>query len=723
MKMHLTAQEIADLALATMPTTKRRVNSYVERSGWLNYPKMIQSETAIGGTIYRYHIDLLPLAARLDYLRRSVDVSGADTALEDIANNQPHLTGPARYTAAARLALVRIADTHRQQSGLSQVAADKAISNLFNAGSMDVSDWISEQVQSLSARSLARWRSDLKKGNAVAVKSTGPSRKGTGVLDRAEDGQVKTYILALIAKNPHLTAKPIRAAALDKFGEVVQLINAQTGEITEKAMPPLRTFQNAIKAWRAEYKNELVFLTDPDGFKNKVRFTANGSTRADRLNQVWQIDASPADVLTTDGRYTIYCAVDVYSRRKQILVSKTPRAAAVGLMIRKCLVKWGVPEVIKSDNGADFIAHKIVRLLESLGIEQDLCTPFTPEEKGIVERAIGTYQRGCAATLPGFIGHSVSDRKVIEARKAFSKRLGEKDDSLFQVELTAAELQEYSDRWCNDVYDHETHSSLKGKSPFMRAAEYKGDIRRIEDGGVLDILLAEVPGKDGIRTVTRHGIRINHEFYMPGVSQPGDRVLCRMDPADLGWLYLFSPDGETFIERAACPDLAGLNPVETQALVKQAQKAYLQDRTKDIRAEMHQIGPRDVANAVMGRPDADIVPFPKPETPHTTPAIDAARAATGRAAQPEPTPESNARDAALVRQSVAVIEDLNARRTEEQTDKQKQALRLDRARRIDTALEAGDVVSERDLAWFETYETTAEWKSAKGMQEFFGQGA
>ncbi|MEP2707817.1 MAG: DNA-binding protein [Roseibium sp.] len=106
------------------------------------------------------------------------------------------------------------------------------------------------------------------------------------------------------------------------------------------------------------------------------------------------------------------------------------------LLIRKCLIDWGVPETIKTDNGSDFTARATVRLLDALGIEQELSSPYSPEQKGTVERVIGTFQRDCAATLPGFIGHSVADRKVIENRKAFSARLGTDDAKLFQVALT-----------------------------------------------------------------------------------------------------------------------------------------------------------------------------------------------------------------------------------------------------------------------------------------------
>ena len=149
-------------------------------------------------------------------------------------------------------------------------------------------------------------------------------------------------------------------------------------------------FQTVITRWKTEYRNELMRLTNPDGYRSHVRFAATGSQRAQRLNEVWQVDASPADVMLKGGRHSIYMAVDVYSRRAIVLVSKTPRASAVGLLVRKCIMAWGVPEKIHTDNGSDFVAKQTKRLFAALEIEVELSIAYEPTDKGIVERTIGT---------------------------------------------------------------------------------------------------------------------------------------------------------------------------------------------------------------------------------------------------------------------------------------------------------------------------------------------
>jgi hypothetical protein len=413
---------------------------------------------------------------------------------------------------------------------------------------------------------LKRWRAFARSGkkSKLAV-DRAAARRGKGLLDRANEGEIRIYCLALLAKQPQLTAHHVRALVADAFPHI------HVGGATA-AVPPVRTFQHALKGWRKQHRVELESIRNPDGFKSTMRFAARVANPASRLNEVWQIDASPADVLTLDGRYTIYVCVDIFSRRMIALVTKTPRAAAVGLLIRKAILAWGVPERIKTDNGSDFIARATQRLFAALAIEHEKSAPFRPEQKGHVERAIGTLQRGLMRTLEGFIGHSVADRKVIEGRKAFSQRLGETAEDMFEVRLTAAELQQRADEWCADVYGNAPHAGLKGQTPFAVAAMSATRVRRIEDVRALDMLLAPVAGKDGLRVVTKTGLRINDTHYIAGWLPVGETVLVRMDEADMGRAYVFDETGEQYLGDAIAPDLAGLDPAATIAAVRAEQK-------------------------------------------------------------------------------------------------------------------------------------------------------
>ncbi|MES0879671.1 DDE-type integrase/transposase/recombinase [Roseibium sp. SCP14] len=701
MKLWLTTQEIADLALEGFPASKFGVQKLATREEWAGSGLARKREGREGGGGLEYHIDLLPLPQRLQYAGTFVRVEREDYRTE--TSNE--LSRRECSVRDAKLIVLKVAERFRKTCGMGATGSDHLFSQLYEDGKVPVPEWVLEHVKKVSMRTLARWRKGMRQDINRLAYDPSKARKGTGVLDIAEGGRLRAYCLALYAKNQFLSAKHIRNTAIHEFGETV-LVNKSSGQ-ERVSMPPLRTFQNALKGWKEEDANALLRITDPDAFKSKVRFAASGANRVDRLNQKWEIDASPSDVMTTDGRMNIYAAIDLYSRRAILLVTATPRAASVGLLIRKCLLTWGVPEIIKTDNGSDFTAHATTRLFDALEIEQELSTPYSPEQKGSVERVIGTFQRDCAATLPGFVGHSVSDRKIIENRKAFSKRLGSDDAELFNVEMSAAELQEEADRWAEQQYAHTKHSGLKGKTPEEVARAWMGGIRSIEDTSILDVLLAPIASNNGLRRVTKTGIQIDGEKYYTGDVMPGRDVLVRHDPEDLGRVWLFDPDGETFLGEALNPHLAGADPVATIKAAQAKQKEHFDTATAEVRKEMRKITPRTVVEAQRAKyqREASILDFPKLTDKHETKKTQAAAAVKAKRA---PRPLSEAEQKTMDQLSeragnTANVSPLKARETPED--------RFDRAKRFEARIANGEQLSNDDAIWLTGYQAKAEYRA------------
>lgn len=711
MKVWLTAQEFADLASSAMlpglPATKAGMLKMIRRDGWDARPNMARPRAGReGGGGTEYHIDNLPLSARVAFAARHFRIDPAD--LRPATAEGDGLSAKARQTRDARIVLVRLADRFRKDQHLSIAAADALFSDLFNASLMELPAWITGCVDSLSSRSLARWRTRRADPKGLGF-DPAAARRGTGQLDRAMDGRVKTYILAAIAKKPFIRAKEIRNLVAETFG-------------SDFTVPPLRTFQQTLKAWRETYRNELQYLTDPDGYRSKTEFALAVSARADRLNEVWQIDASPADVMLKEGRHSIYMAIDVFSRRTKVLATKTPRASGVGLLTRKCLTAWGVPERIKIDNGSDFAAHATQRLFAALYIDVDFSKPYSPKEKGMVERVIGTFQRDLSG-LPGFIGHSVADRKKIENRKAFAARMGADEAELFEVDMDLAEFQSWCDDWSDSIYAHTSHEGLGRRTPFEVATSFTGEVRRIENLAALDILLAPVPGKDGLRTVTKTGVRIEGAHYLPDTVMPGTTVFCRMDPADLGRILLFEEDGETYLGDAVCPELAGLDPVETIQKVKAAQKAHLNAGIADIRKEMRKIGPRAIANAMRNqanRASANLLAFPQRSTTVETPVL-AAAADASRPAQPA---DLSTRAAELHSQMLAEFPQASASAPASTKIARLPETREQRFRRaidLQKRVTAGEALPAEELIWLGGYREGSEYRAMSLMFEEFGE--
>lgn len=701
MKHWLTTAELAALGLPGMPGTRQGWDIHAEREGWLTSGKMRARKGRGGGV--EFHIDLLPPAVMAVYASRAigkVELAATDAEQASAAPQADALTLAAVEGRDARLALVAAADRFAHEAELPRVVADKAFCALYLLDKMPVDQWVRQAVKKLSPRTLDRWRALKKEGahSRLGV-DRGAARRGKGVLEASLDGAVKTYILALIAHQPHLSSDHVRALVADKFAGI--------------ELPAPRTFRHALGSLKERYKVELTTLTNPDAFKSKYRLSGRNSHPVERLNELWMIDASPADVLLTEGRHSIYACVDIFSRRLVVTVTRTPRAEAVALLIRRAILQWGVPERIKTDNGSDFVAKTTQRLFASLEIETEASDPFSPEQKGHIERAIGTLQRDLMPLLPGFIGHSVADRKVIEARKAFAQRLGESDAQAFCVEVTAAELQTYCDEWVEHRYAHRPHSGLRGRTPFQAASAFTGAVRRIEDIRALDLLLAPIAGRDGLRVVTKSGVRIDHAYYMCPTILPETQVFVRMDPADMGRAWCFSADGATFLGEAICPELAGIDPAAAVAEARAAQKALLDEGTAAIRAEMRKIKPRHMVDAVVRKAAKDagkLVEFPKPVQTITTPALDAAREAL----------DSGMDDAGPVASPPRRVEEPAA--TVARLPESKGA-RFRRALALEERLVAGQQISTEEAMWLGGYQAGAEYAAMRGAYEDFGEAA
>lgn len=719
MRLWFTAQEFADAAFEgvfpTLPQSKRGMQFHIQREHWDTYPALCRKRLGReGGGGNEYHIDVLPLDMRLDYLARFLEIRPSD-ASPSIPDDD--LTAPARRERDAKLAILAVADRFRETSGLSFADADGLFARLFNGGKVAIAPWVRLTKPEISARSLARWRDEKRKGGTAALGyDPALSRKGTGVLDRANDGEVKTFVLALWGGNQFVSAEHIRKSVINAFGPQLWVpIGGALNMQRRVDVPPVRAFQRALASWKVEHRAALMKLTDPDGYRSKVEFVVTGSTSAERLNQLWLIDASPVDALLVGGqRANAYVAIDAWSRRIIILITPTPRADAVGLLIRKCLLAWGVPETIKTDNGSDFKAGATQRLFTALGIDVEYCRAYEPRQKGMIERAIGTFQRDLVATLPGFIGHSVADRRVIEGRRSFAARLGTDDAEKFRPDLTASDMIVYCDRWAADGYGQTPHDGLGGMTPAARAASYEGTIRRLEGTAGLDILLAPVAGTDGYRTVTKTGIRVDGAFYLIGTVMHGTRVFCRRDPADLGRLHVFAEDQEQFLGHAVCPALRGLDPAATIARVRAEQKALLDGQLKPIRAAMRKIGPRQVADAQFAA-QAEIIDFAAAgqagtSERHSTPTLEAAAAALLPPAA-APLPPAAAEQHRKLLASTPDVPRPIRRETKED--------RFARARTI-AAQRATGTASDTDLSWLASYAQTPEFRAMQRVATDFG---
>lgn len=702
MKDWLTAAEIAADSLPGLPTTERGVRKAADRDSWAWRPR------AASGGGREYPLSALPTPARAAYAAKYIRLLGLPQAVGVAASVEaqpaPQLVARAADHRDARLLLLAAADSAAEKARLGRKRADHVFAQGYNLGQITVDAWIRDAVPSLTPRTLARWRAAREAGatHRLAV-DKGAARRGRGVLETANGGAVKTFILGLLVAKPHLTADQIMRAVGGEFGG--ELVSA-TGALVP--IPEKRTFQAALSLWKEAHKVDLSMLTDPDGYRNKYRFSGtNALAHVRAINQLWLMDASPLDMICVDGRHTVYVAVDIYSRRMMAYLSRTPRAHAVGMLMRRGLMSWGVPTEVKTDNGSDFVARATQGLFAAIGIDQITCAPFEPQEKGHVERAIKSFQHDFVQLLDGYVGHSVADRKVIEGRRAFSERLGTDDRILLEVKLTAAEVQRKADDWIRLVYEQRPHEGLGKRTPFQVVSASRDAVRMV-DPAALDVLLAPIAGRNGIRRVTKTGLKIDHADYLvPAAVLPGSDVLVRMDPMDLGRALVFDPSGANFLAEAFCPALGGIDPKAAAAAKRREQAEYMAERTAPIRKEARRIGRGpavvDLVLRDAARRAGTLVDLPTRTVAHTTPQLEAAAQA---AAPRRPVTPQVSDEARALREKLAASPSVVPLRTAESPER----ARWRRAEACLRAIEQGQALAPEDAQWLPGYMTTDEFK-------------
>lgn len=408
-----------------------------------------------------------------------------------------------------------------------RVAAD------YNARKIEVPEDVRAELPSASPATFWRINKAVAEGAIDNLADQRGRPRGGGLIDG--DEAIRDIVVWHIEKSPHFNAE-----------HVMDALQARFADDPGRRLPALATVQRYMARWRADHRRELSLLHHGDKHKGLYR-PAFGSLSdgIERLNQVWEIDGTIGDVMTTRGRRTFIGIIDRYSRRKIMHVAASSSAAEVMVALFKAICLFGYPEVLRTDLGSDYMSKRHIRVLYDLGIAHDPCDGDSPEQKPFVERSFGTLTRNFLATLQGFVGHSVADAQALRGRLTKTERRGKTDAEIFGVELDPDELQRKIDDHLRHDYEMTPHSGLPGRvTPAQRALgapRRRGDV---EDPEALALVMAEpVPdtGKGvGIRLVGKNGVNADGGIYMTAAM--GDwlnlPVFVTRHPTDRGRVFV-----------------------------------------------------------------------------------------------------------------------------------------------------------------------------------------
>ncbi|MBF0424305.1 MAG: transposase [Magnetococcales bacterium] len=733
-----TPQELA--GLPEMPGTVRRATSRATREGWSR-----QKHQGRGGG-WEYAVSALPAATQVAWVERHREVVtlAEVEGLCEAARRRATQLVSRRATAEALPAETSIPSPSAQElerareQGLALYNQATPYNREAADGRLEILEawWRYEEAQQprnqkagmaqflalvaaggvyqfsvaaerqlkrgVSPRSLLRWDLGQKKTGLQAVVARFGCHKGRTVLSREQ----QDFVVAMSIEFPHASYAMIHEAMRVRFGSEIP---------SESALLRYR------HGWMEKNESVWLSLTNPDKWRSRFK-TAQGSKAEEvvRLNQTWEMDSTWADVMLADGkRHTILGVIDIYTRRVRYLVSRTSRATAVTALIRKAILDWGVPERIRTDNGSDYVSKHVVLVMKNLDIHQEVCRPFTPEDKPFIERSFRSFSHGIVELLPGFVGHSVEERKAIESRESFAQRLMKKPGGTGErytvaLRLTADELQDFCDQWADTVNTHKAHrgEGMNGMTPFQKLSTWTEPVRRVKDERALDLLLAPAP-KEPTRTIRKKGIEIDGRWYQAPemAAHPGRVVEIGMDEGDLGRIFVFSGGRQEFLFMAQDPAWTGVSRQEIAVAARVIEQHTQKEAKKQLREIMKKADVRDIHREVMTQKARDagkLVEFPgKPFSGHATPGLTAAGQAA-QAADATPLPVYSAEEQQR-------FVDLRARLQEKRpvVHEESPAERYARALRLEQSLAEGEEMTAQEREFLEIYRESPEYKTQK----------
>jgi len=673
----------------------------------------------------RHHCKIIPIhptdkaaaAAEQERQRREARAQGLEL--------YSRLPAWQREGAAAKLAVIQAADRFVVDNKLARTHGQDVFCHEYNLGRANVAPQVRAEIRTIHPGTLRSWISaEFEQGMMGLVDMYG-NRKGQSKIESYITGldankqpikPMVTTILALIAHYPHIKPKRL-AEYLPERCPDAPYVSA-------------KSIERWIDAWKKEHPQEWDYLLNPDQWKNKHLTAAGQMDEHIRymVNARWEIDATPADLLLTDGRYKIIGLIDVGTRRLIYQVTPTEKGLDNAKVVRSGILQWGVPTagVFITDQGNPYKSEIFRRFLRDLDIEHEFCEAFSGDRKPFIERSFRTFSHDLVELLPGYIGHSVADRKAIEARKSFAHRLMKKGE-VIEAKITAADLQRFCDRWIASYHDS-VHGTL-GKSPNQVVAAWPHSVHRITDERALDVLLSPVVGKDGWRQVGKKGIKTPLGYYnLPEFGNLSGQKVHALETEDIGRLIIYRRneyDVMEFVGIAENPDITGISRTEVAVATRERQKETIA-RVNELKKELKkELKGEDVAATIMGRRERqqaererNVIHMPRPTLEYTTPGLlaagDAARALAGehRPSAPVISPEVIAKKEEL-KAAAAQAGVLGVASIKVESARAKYA----RFKALREQVEIGEHIGTDAYTALEQYERSIEFKVQKSMEQ------
>jgi putative transposase len=306
---------------------------------------------------------------------------------------------------------------------------------------------------------------------------------------------------------------------------------ARRRQQADPGAPSLRTFRRITdKTFNAA---ELAFLRKGDNEMRKKQLYVPAII--EQRNAVWQMDIvyTPLHLALKSGsgaitRVVECTVVDGATRRvlANVVEASAPNSRLTLATLAVALSRFGAPELLVIDNGPEFLSTEFTKVGAAFGFDVQPARPYSPQQKGRVERFFWTKEQEFLRGLPYYL-HGPRDLAG-EIYGAESER------------LTVKTYREKSDAWVAHYNDERGHSALGGLTPSAVWERDETPLRQVEEQELWWLL----PPDPKPRSVYGFGVLFDNEKYfaLPLVERFGERLEVRAMPNERDRIWLVQDD-------------------------------------------------------------------------------------------------------------------------------------------------------------------------------------
>lgn len=333
-------------------------------------------------------------------------------------------------------------------------------------------------------------------------------------------------------------------------------------------LPSFDTFDRAVRSSRTPVPVVQYFRYGQKAYKDKCSAYIKRTYKDLYSNDIWVCDNHTFDVIVNeDGKNVrVYLSTFLDVRSRKIVgwyVTDNPKSQATVIALRNGIRAYGIPKMVYSDNGREFLTHDIggkgfrerksyteseehkpPTILELLGIEFRTALVRNAKAK-IVERAYRTLKEQFSRLFDGYTGGHVLERPER------LKHLAKNPDNFTVTE----DFREYVDYWIRGCYNREVHTGdgMNGKCPDQVYSDCLIE-QRTALPEELNLMMLR---NSRMQKVKRNGVML--KFYDKELwyrtdelclHHFGESVYLRYDPEDLNSVRVYNEE-DRFIGEAA----------------------------------------------------------------------------------------------------------------------------------------------------------------------------